>query len=143
MLLFTPHFQHQLIICRVWFKFFYPFPYERPLWHFSQTNSDQIKRAIDLFDWESTLIDLDFNEQVSGFNGTITNIMSDFVPNKVIIYNDRDRPWMNCHVKNLILYKDNYYKSLYVEKNSMLHLLTFNNLQNHLNQFIQKLNKII
>ena len=116
MLLFTPHFQHQLIICRVWFKFFYPFPYERPLWHFSQTNSDQIKRAIDLFDWESTLIDLDFNEQVSGFNGTITNIMSDFVPNKVIIYNDRDRPWMNCHVKNLILYKDNYYKSLNVEK---------------------------
>ena len=62
------------------------------MWHFSQTNSDQIKRAIDLFDWESTLIDLDFNEQVSGFNGTITNIMSDFVPNKVIIYNDRDRP---------------------------------------------------
>ena len=27
---------------------------------------------------------------------------------------------------------------MYVEQNSMLHLLTFNNLQNHLNQFIQK-----
>ena len=29
-------------------------------------------------------------------------------------------------------------KSLYIGKNSMLHLLIFNNLQNHLNQFIQK-----
>ena len=45
----------------------------------------RIKRAVDLFNWESVLIDLDVNEQVPLFNDTITNIMSSFVPNKIII----------------------------------------------------------
>ena len=50
--------------------------------HFSQANSDHIKRAVDLFDWESALIDSNVNEQVSVFNDTITNSMSNFVPNE-------------------------------------------------------------
>ena len=45
---------------------------------------------------------------------------------------------MNRHIKNRIFYKDNIYKKSVHGKNSMLHLLIFNNLQNHLNQFIQK-----
>ena len=40
--------------------------------------------------------------------------------------------------KNLILYKDNFHKTFIHGKNNMFHLLTFNNLQNHLNQFIQE-----
>ena len=108
------------------------------MWHFSQANSDHIKKAVDLFDWESALIDLDVNEQVSVFNDTITNIMPHFVPNEIIICDDRDPPWMNRHIKNLILYKAIFYKTFVRGKNSMFHLLTFNNLRNHLNQFIQK-----
>ena len=45
---------------------------------------------------------------------------------------------MNRHIINLIPCKDNFYKKFVRGKNSMLHLLTFNILQNHLNQFIQK-----
>ena len=114
-------------------KFFYPPPYERTAWHFSQANFDHIKRAIDLFDWESALTDLDVNEQVSIFNNTITNIMSNFVPNEIIICDDRDPPWMKRFIKYLILYKANFYKTFVRGKNSMFHLLTFHNLQNHLN----------
>ena len=47
-------------------------------------------------------------------------------------------PWMNCHIKNLILYKANFYKTFVRRKNSMFNLLTFHNLRNHLNQLIQK-----
>ena len=54
------------------------------MWHFSQVTSDHIKRAVDLFDWESALIDLDVNEQVSVFNDKITN-MSNFVLNEIIV----------------------------------------------------------
>ena len=46
---------------------------------------------------------------------------------------------MNRHIKYLILYKDNFYNKFAHGKNYMFHLLTFNNLQNHLNQFIQKI----
>ena len=45
---------------------------------------------------------------------------------------------MNCYVKNLILYQANFYKVLVCGKNSMFYLLIFINLQNNLNQSIQK-----
>ena len=64
--------------------------------------------------------------------------MSNFVANEKIICDDRDTPWMNHHIKNLILYKANFYKTFVSGKNSIFHLLTLHNLQNHLNQFIQK-----
>ena len=65
------------------------------MWHFSQANPDRIKRAVDLFDWESACIDLDVNEQVPVFNDTVTNIIiSNFVPNKINIGDDRGTSWM-------------------------------------------------
>ena len=87
-----------------------------------------------MFNCESTLIDLDVNEQVSVSNDTITNIMSNFLPNKIISCENRDSPWMNCHIKYLILYKTNFYTTFIHGKNSMFHYLTFNNLQNYLDQ---------
>ena len=128
-----PHCQPQIIFAKFDLKVFYPPPCERTVWHFSQANFDHIKRAVDLFDWESALTDLDVNEQVSIFNNTITNITSNVVPNEIIICDDRDPPWMNRHIKNLILYKANFYKTFARGKNSMFHLLTFHNLKNHLN----------
>ena len=77
-----PHCHYQLIFAKFHLKVFYPPPYERTVWHFSQANSDHIKRAVDLFDWESAIIDSNVNEQISVFNDTITNIMSKFVPNE-------------------------------------------------------------
>ena len=64
--------------------------------------------------------------------------MSNFATNEIIIYDDRDPPWMNRHIKNLILYKDNFYKTYVRGKNSLFHLFNFNNLQNRLNQVIQR-----
>ena len=58
--------------------------------------------------------------------------MSDFVPNEIIICDNRDPPWMKRFIKYLILYKANFYKTFERGKNSMFHLLTFHNLQNHL-----------
>ena len=56
-----PHCHHQTIFAKFDLKVFYPPSYERTVWHFSQANFDNIKRAVDLFDWESALIDLDVN----------------------------------------------------------------------------------
>ena len=69
-----------------------------------------------MFDRESAFTDLDVNEQVSIFNNTITNIMLNFGLNQIIICDDRDPPWMNRRIKSLILYKANFYKTLWVEK---------------------------
>ena len=60
----------------------------KKLWHFCRANSDHIKKAITLFDWESSLNNLNVSEQFSVFNETIMNIMSNFVPNELIICDD-------------------------------------------------------
>ena len=64
--------------------------------------------------------------------------MSIFILNKIIVCDNWDLPWMIRHIKNLILYKNNFLKTFVRGKSSMFHLLTFNNLQNYLNQSIQK-----
>ena len=83
-----PNCHHQIIYAKFDLKVFYLHPCERIMWHFSRANSDHIKKAINLFDWESSLNNLDVNEQVSVFNETIMNIMSNFVPNKLVIFDD-------------------------------------------------------
>ena len=130
-----PHCHHLIIFTKFGLKVFYPPPYDRIVWHFSQVNSE---RTVDLFDLESALTDLDVKEQVSVSNDAITNMVSNFVLKEVIICDNWDPPWMNGYIKYCILYKANFYKTFAGGKNSMFHLLTFNDLQTHLNQFIQK-----
>ena len=48
------------------------------------------------------LNNLDVNEQVSAFHETILNIVSNFVPNELIMYDDEDPPSMNRFIKNSI-----------------------------------------
>ena len=50
---------------------------------------------------------------------------------------------MNCHIQNFIICKDNFYETFVHGKISMFYLFTFNNLQNHLNRFIQKAKQIL
>ena len=107
------------------------------MWHFKYANSEHINRAIDIFDWESALNYIDANDQVSVFNSTILNIVSNFIPNETITCDERDPPWMNSFIKNLIRAKDNFYKKFVRKSNDMYHHYAFKNLQNHLNQSIQ------
>ena len=86
---------------------------------------------------------IDANDQVSVFNSTILNIISNFIPNETITCDDRDPPWMNSFIKNLIYAKDNFYKKFVPKSNIMHHHYAFKNLQNHLNQFIQKQYKTV
>ena len=128
---------HQIIYAKFDLKIFYPPPYEKTVWHFKHANSDHIKRAIDIFNWESALNYIDANDQVSVFNSTILNIVSNFIPNETITCDDCEPPWKNSFIKNLIRAKDNFYKKFVRKSNNMYHLCAFKNLQNHLNQSIQ------
>ena len=48
--------------------------------------------------------------QVPVFNETILNIFSNFVPNKIITYNDKDPIWMNDKIKSKVKSKINSIK---------------------------------
>ena len=51
-----------------------------------------IKRAIKDFDWENKLSLIDINDQVILFNETIVNVMSNFIPNEAMTFDDSDPP---------------------------------------------------
>ena len=101
---------HQIIYGKFDLKIFYHPLYERTVWHFSQANSDHIKKAIDLFDWESSLTNLDVSEQVPVFNEAIMNIMPNFVPTELVTCDDRDLPWVNRYIKNLVVAINDFHK---------------------------------
>ena len=49
-------------------------------------------------------------KQISIFNETLRNIFSNFTPNKLVTFDDRDLPWKNDHVKSKIKCKNQLYK---------------------------------
>ena len=48
---------------------------------------------------------------VSLFNKTIKNILSNYIPHKTITCDNKDPPWFNKNIKQLIQEKNNTYKS--------------------------------
>ena len=69
-----------------------------------------IRRAIDQFDWDRAFEGLDLNGQVLLLTETITNIFSNYVPNKIITVRNKDALWMTAEVKRMILEKAKIYK---------------------------------
>ena len=48
---------------------------------------------------------------VSIFNEILMNIFSNFTPNKLVTFDDRDPSWMNDFVKSKIKWKNQLYKT--------------------------------
>ena len=62
------------------------------------------------FNWERAFFNLNINEMVSVFNTTVKNIMANFIPHETIICDDRDPPWINNRIKQLIYERNSLYK---------------------------------
>ena len=57
---------------------------------------------IEIFDWSYLFSGKIVHEQVGLFNKTLLNIFPNFIPNKIILCDDKDPPWMNDEIKKLI-----------------------------------------
>ena len=64
------------------------------------------------------------------------NIMTNFVSNELVICDDRDPPWMNRYIKNVIVAINDFHKKLVLPSSNIGNLLIFRNLQNQLIQSI-------
>ena len=97
-----PNCHHQIVFEKFNLDIVYPPPYEREIWHYQKANVDLIKRAINSFDWEKALSNIDIDKMVSIFNQTITNILCNFIPHEIVLFDDRDPLWMSKEIKKLI-----------------------------------------
>ena len=68
---------------------------------------------------------IDVNEKVNLFNKTIKNIILNYISHETINYDDRDLPWINKDIKELIHEKNQAYKSYRQNKNKIFSLQRF------------------
>ena len=102
---------HQLIYAKINLKVFYTPPYDREIWHYQRTNVGLIQRVIEQFSWEKSFRNLNINEMFFLFNKTIKNILSNYIFHETFTSDDREPPWINNNIKQLIQEKkDTYFK---------------------------------
>ena len=90
-------------------KIEYPPTYACEVGDYGKAQTGLINRAIDQFDWVNLFLDKNINEQVILFNRTILSIFHNFIPNKIILCDNWDPPWMNDRIKKLIKKKKKIY----------------------------------
>ena len=128
---------HQIIFAKFNLKVYYPPPYERTIFHYSQANVDHIQQAINLFDWENVFLNTDVNAQVFIFSNTVLNILNNYIPHETKICDDRDPPWMTTKIKELISQKIKIYFRIKKSNNSVLSKQLLQSLQQHLSKSIE------
>ena len=125
---------HQIIYAKFNLKIYYPPPYEREIWHYQKANIENIRKAIDQFPWAMRFTNIDVNEKVNLLNKTIKNIIRSYIPHETITFDDRDPPWINNDIKELI----QAYKSYRQNKNNIFSVHRFELLQSKLNSLVEK-----
>ena len=72
------------------------------VWHYKDSNADFIRRATNQFNWGRAFKNKNVDEKVLTFNKTVMNILSNFIPHKLIVCDDKDPLWFMTKIKSLI-----------------------------------------
>ena len=113
-----PNSYQQVIFAKFNLEILFPPPYFRDVWHYQDANTDLIRRAIDMFDWDRAFVNTNVNEKVFILNKTVLDILSNFIPQETVTVDDNDPLWFTKKIKNLIQEKKNLYKSHGNSKNN-------------------------
>ena len=85
-------------------------PYQRLIWDYKKADSKNIRKFLDLVNWERLFDQKNINAQVVAFNETILNVFRNYVSNKYITVDDRDPVWMNETIKSKITTRNVLYR---------------------------------
>ena len=77
---------HQISYCKLNLSIEYPPPYEHLVWDHNRANVEGIKKSIVSVSWDVMFNDKIVYKQVSIFNEIIENIISNFIPNKLVTF---------------------------------------------------------
>ena len=92
-----PFYHHQMTHCRFNFKIPPQPPFTTKIWSYDKANITLIRKSISNFPWEYHFrINPESNWQVNSFTEIVLNIMSNFIPNKIIKIIPSDPPWINA-----------------------------------------------
>ena len=75
---------HQIIHGKINISVPAPPPFKRTVWDYAKANKTDILKSLKNIDWESKFKDLSTNDMVQYFISTIMDIMSTFIPYKIV-----------------------------------------------------------
>ena len=116
---------------------------QRLVWDFKKSNNGTIKRAIELLNWNFLFSHENVYEKVVIFNQTLKNIVSNYIPNKLITVDDKDPPWINDYIKRKILDKKTACKSFNIKNKNCDTYLKLKTISTKLSEMILKKMTII
>ena len=79
-------------------KIEYPPLYELLIWSSKNATVQQINCATKSFTWDRSFTGKNDYDLLYSFNKIILNIFCHFIPNKIIICDDKDPPWFNDEI---------------------------------------------
>ena len=59
-----------------------------------------------MINWEAMFANKSVHDQVNIFNKTLINVFLNFIPNKTVVFDDKDPPWMNEILENKVKWKN-------------------------------------
>ena len=111
-------------------------PYQRLVWDYKKSDSNNIRKAIDFVNWEK-LFDQKRNvEQVATFNDTTLNNFRNFVPSKYMTIDDSNLLWMNETIKSKMKAKHIVYKKYIQNGRFESDFIFLEHLKSELNELI-------
>ena len=107
-----PLCHHQITHCRFNYRIPPPPSFERKIWVYEKANVTQIRKSIAQFPWENHFRgNPDVNWQVDSFTKIILNIMSNFIPNKIIKVVPKDPPWITRDLKSILNRQQRFFRN--------------------------------
>ena len=109
------HCQHQIIHRKLNISVPSPPPYKRKIWHYAKAQKDKIISAMGTIDWSTIFSGLDVVDMTQLFTAKCIDIFSQYIPNEIVMCDERDPPWMTATLKSAIMRKHIVY-SKYVKR---------------------------
>ena len=107
-----PFCKHQITFCRLNYQIPPAPAFHRKVWLYDRAQVELLQRSIAEFPWHDKLnSNLDPNWQVTTFNSILLNILSNYIPNKVVKIDPKDPPWITHDLKKMIKRQQRMYKN--------------------------------
>ena len=101
---------HKIAFPKFNLKIYYPPSYSRKIWHFKEVETVLTRRALNDFNWEKVFSNTNINKKVCIFSKCVLDVLSNFIPHKTILWDDKDLLWFNSPIKSLLQTKKSFQK---------------------------------
>ena len=91
---------HQIVLIKINLNIFYTNPYTQRTWDYGKGNHECTNNAIKNLDWQKAFLNINLHTQVILFNEIVTNIILNFVLNKLISVTDSVPLWVAKKLRN-------------------------------------------